>query len=198
MRALLAQEERDTSEGLWLMVNMVTALDGSVSVAGKSGGLAGDADHSHFRALRELADVILVGAGTVRAEKYHTPQLAKDVQAARVAEGRRDNPRLVVVTRNPVADLDAEFVTLDNPPDQVAGLARTWGPLVLCEGGPTLVKSLLDVPIREWFVTIAPKLAGSEHKGIAMPGFEPRDLHLARVAAVDDYLLLRYLDGGST
>ena len=50
--------------------NMVASLDGGTTVHGRSGGLGNAADEHLFALLRDLADVVLVGAGTVRAERY--------------------------------------------------------------------------------------------------------------------------------
>jgi len=49
---------------------MIASVDGATTVAGVSGGLGGGADHDLFALLRSLADVVLVAAGTVRAEGY--------------------------------------------------------------------------------------------------------------------------------
>src|ERR1043165_7544267 len=51
-------------------LNMIASVDGSTAVDGLSGGLGGPADRKVFAALRSLADVVLVAAGTVRAENY--------------------------------------------------------------------------------------------------------------------------------
>src|SRR5437763_6912934 len=51
-------------------LNMIAAVDGATAVDGRSGALGGPADHRVFAALRSLADVVLVAAGTVRAEGY--------------------------------------------------------------------------------------------------------------------------------
>ncbi|WP_278264124.1 pyrimidine reductase family protein [Nocardia sp. AG03] len=56
--------------GPWLRANFVSSIDGAFAVDGVSKGLGTDADHQVFHVLRELAEVILVGAGTVRAENY--------------------------------------------------------------------------------------------------------------------------------
>jgi RibD C-terminal domain len=48
----------------WVVVNMITSIDGATAVDGRSGGLGGPADKAVFRALREVPDVILVGAWT--------------------------------------------------------------------------------------------------------------------------------------
>lgn len=54
--------------------NMVASADGAVSIGGRSGGLSGPADKMIFSVLRSLTDVILVGAGTARAEHYRPVQ----------------------------------------------------------------------------------------------------------------------------
>ena len=63
---------------------MVATVDGATAVDGRSGGLGGPADKGVFGAIRAVADVILVGAGTVRAERYGSP---------RTPPGRRRCPR---------------------------------------------------------------------------------------------------------
>jgi 5-amino-6-(5-phosphoribosylamino)uracil reductase len=51
-------------------LNMIASLDGATTVSGVSGSLGGPADHALFAVLRSQADVVLVAAGTVRAERY--------------------------------------------------------------------------------------------------------------------------------
>src|SRR4051812_2248584 len=51
-------------------LNMIASADGATAVDGLSGGLGGPPDRKVFAALRSLADVVLVAAGTVRAERY--------------------------------------------------------------------------------------------------------------------------------
>lgn len=53
-----------------MRANMIASLDGGAAIAGRSGGLGNEADQYLFAVLRDLADVILVGSGTVRAERY--------------------------------------------------------------------------------------------------------------------------------
>jgi riboflavin biosynthesis pyrimidine reductase len=53
---------------------MVASIDGAVTLEGRSGGLSGPADKTVFTVLRSLADVVLVGAGTARAEHYRPVQ----------------------------------------------------------------------------------------------------------------------------
>ncbi|MBF6087868.1 pyrimidine reductase family protein [Nocardia cyriacigeorgica] len=54
----------------WVRANFVSSIDGAVTSDGRSAGLGTDADRTVFFALRELADVVLVGAGTARTENY--------------------------------------------------------------------------------------------------------------------------------
>jgi riboflavin biosynthesis pyrimidine reductase len=56
---------------------MVASADGAVTLAGRSGGLSGPADKMIFTVLRSLADLIIVGAGTARAEHYRPVQRAE-------------------------------------------------------------------------------------------------------------------------
>jgi riboflavin-specific deaminase-like protein len=82
----------------WVTVGMIASADGATSLDGVSGPLGGPGDKAVFRTLRSLADVILVGAGTVRAEDYGPPLATPAVRAARRARGQRDVPRLAIVT----------------------------------------------------------------------------------------------------
>ena len=88
-----------------LRLNMVSAVDGAATDAGgTTATLGGPGDQAVFRALRALADGIVVGAGTVRAEGYgpHRPPAA--LAQRRAADGRPVPAPIVVVTRS--GDLD--------------------------------------------------------------------------------------------
>ncbi len=92
-------------------VNMVSSLDGAIAVGGRSGGLGGPADRRLFFVLRSLADVVLVGAGTVRAEGYGPVRLDPALTEARRGRGQRDAPPIAVVTRSCHLDWTAPFFT---------------------------------------------------------------------------------------
>lgn len=101
----------------WLLLNMIASIDGATAVEGVSGGLGGPADKEVFRAVRAVADVILVAAGTARAEQYGPPRTSDAVQAMRRARGQTDRPRLALVSRS--LELDPElavFAEADEPP----------------------------------------------------------------------------------
>jgi riboflavin biosynthesis pyrimidine reductase len=83
----------------WVRAMMVMALDGAAAGPdGLSGSISGEADQAVFAAVRRYADAVLIGAGTLRTERY-TPMRAQeaDVQA-RQEQGLGPAPRLVIVS----------------------------------------------------------------------------------------------------
>jgi riboflavin-specific deaminase-like protein len=83
----------------WLRVNFVTSLDGAVTRDGYSEGLSGPADKRVFGLLRMLCDALLVGAGTIRHEKYGPVRLDERRRAWRREHGLAEYPTPVVVSR---------------------------------------------------------------------------------------------------
>ena len=83
----------------WVRAMMVTTLDGAAAGPdGLSGSISGAADQVVFAAVRRQADAVLIGAGTLRAERY-TPMRAKAEDAeARREQGLAPAPRLVIVS----------------------------------------------------------------------------------------------------
>ena len=83
-------------DGPWLRANMVASADGAAMLEGLTSGLSSRADRRLFALLRTLADVIVVGAATVRAEKYkpvRQHELWPDLRP-----GRTPTPPIAVVT----------------------------------------------------------------------------------------------------
>lgn len=98
-------------EGL-VRANMVSSLDGAVrDASGKSAGLSSAADKRVFGALRAWCDVVLVGAGTVRAEGYGPARPSEARQRLRVARGQAAVPVIAVVSRSLDLDLDTPLFT---------------------------------------------------------------------------------------
>ena len=204
----------------YVRVNFVASLDGAVSVDGRSGGLGNAADKTVFHLLRELAEVVLVGAGTVRTEKYNGVQ--------RNTRGRDTPPPVAVVTgtadldpasrlftdtvvppliltlesapagrRAALADAGGEVVVLPRltPDLLLAELGRRGLDRVLCEGGPSLLGALQAADaVDELCVTVAPLLVGGESGRIAHgpAGVPPRRMALVGALHADDALLLHY------
>lgn len=86
-------------DGPWLRTMMVMTLDGAtVGPDGLSGSISGPADKRVFMETRRLSDAVLVGAGTIRSERYK-PMIARpEWQEAREALGLAPAPQIVVVS----------------------------------------------------------------------------------------------------
>lgn len=92
-------EDRDTP---MLRANFISSLDGAATENGRSGGLGNADDKLVFDTLRLLADVIVVGAGTVRVEGYTGVELSAEDVAWRADHGLSEQPPVAVVS----AELD--------------------------------------------------------------------------------------------
>lgn len=84
----------------YVLANMVGGLDGCAAVSGRVGELSSAADARLFTELRSVADVVLVGARTVREERYGPVQLPDRLRQERTEHGRPPTPRIAVVTRS--------------------------------------------------------------------------------------------------
>ena len=84
-----------------LRINMVSSLDGAISMNGRAKGLSSTVDQSIFHVLRSLADIILVGAGTMRDEE----------KQLRVSNDQQEIPPIAIVTRSGKIDLSSKFFT---------------------------------------------------------------------------------------
>ena len=103
------------TSGVHVRANMVSTVDGAATGASRvSGSINGPADFRVFRVLRALADVVLVGAGTVRAERYTPLEVPAELRAARAALGRADALELAVVTAS--GELPDSLLDTDRPP----------------------------------------------------------------------------------
>jgi riboflavin-specific deaminase-like protein len=182
--------DRARPERPYLIVNMVSSLDGKATIEWRTRGLSTELDRQLFHHLRTQADAILVGAGTVRVERYGRMTKTDELRAKRVSEGLAPDPLAVIVSGR--LDLPADLPLLNEPEQKVViatasdatleGLGRQVEyarvgddlPLLmarlredhgvrsmLCEGGPTLNSHLLAAGlVDELFLTLNPKLAG--------------------------------------
>lgn len=112
----LASDDRPVTETRpWVMANMVSSVDGAFAVDGRSGGLGTPDDKVVFHALRGLADVVLVGATTARAERYRRPSPVEEASWIREGRHQQPAPRLVLVSRSGHIPADQPFLTGDGP-----------------------------------------------------------------------------------
>lgn len=109
-RAYVDVSRTPPPERPWVLANFVATIDGSIAVDGRVGSLSSPLDKQVFRLLRAVADVVLVGAGTVRAERYGPVRL--DDVSREVREGRVP-PAVAVVSRS--LDLDWSWPLFTDP-----------------------------------------------------------------------------------
>lgn len=165
----------------WLRVNMVSTLDGAVTgESGRSAGISNDVDRRVFELLRELSDVVVVGAGTARIEGYRPADkpLVVVSRSGRVPEKLRDvEPgRVILATCQHAPELAASRELL--PPGDLLLLGSHRVDLsalrqrleergfenILCEGGPHLLRDLLDQGVvDELDATVVPRLVSGLH-----------------------------------
>jgi riboflavin biosynthesis pyrimidine reductase len=100
----------------WVTGHMVAGLDGTASVDGRVGSLSTRPDQALFRRMRQIADIVLVGAETVRREGYGPVRLDEQAQAQRRRQGQSPTPPLAVVSRSLVFDWAAKAFS-DAPED---------------------------------------------------------------------------------
>ena len=85
--------------GPWVRALFVMALDGAAAGPdGRSGSISGPADRRVLGAVRRWSDAVVVGAATMRAERYNPMRVSETVAAERLAAGQQMAPRLVVVS----------------------------------------------------------------------------------------------------
>jgi riboflavin biosynthesis pyrimidine reductase len=167
-----------------------------------------------FAAIRSLADVILVGAGTVRAENYGPPRVparlaivSASLDLAPTAKVFSGGYRPIVLTasdadptRRQALEAVADVIIAgDTRVDIRAALAHLSG-VVVCEGGPSLNGQLINEGlVDEMCLTVAPLLVSGDSARIAhgpAPA-QPRRLQLRHILEADNCLFLRYINDAS-
>lgn len=99
--------------------NAIGSLDGAATTGGTSGGLGGPGDRRLFAVQRELADVIVVGVGTARAENYGGARMSVAQRQRRAARGQSEIPPVALVTRSGVVEHDLAVLTTSEVPPLV-------------------------------------------------------------------------------
>jgi riboflavin-specific deaminase-like protein len=182
--------ERAPAGRPYVALNMISSLDGKATIDWRTKGLSSDLDRELFHTLRTQADAVMVGAGTVRAERYGRIAKSDQHRDLREREGLARDPLAVVVSAR--LDLPADLPILNEPEQRVviatgsdaelpelpaevvyerigddlpllmARLREQHGVRsIVCEGGPTLNSYLLAAGlVDELHLTLNPKLAG--------------------------------------
>jgi riboflavin biosynthesis pyrimidine reductase len=95
---------------------MVAGLDGTASVGGRVASLSTTPDRALFPRMRQIADIVMVGAETVRREGYGSVSLTEDARAQRRSKGQTPTPAVAVVSQSLAFDWTAKVFT-DAPAD---------------------------------------------------------------------------------
>ena len=105
------------SERPYVVLNMVSSADGKAAIEGRTRGLGNAADRELFHHLRTQADAVMVGAGTLRAERYGRLVRDERLREKREREGLAADPLAVVVSGR--LDLPADLPLLQDPDSRV-------------------------------------------------------------------------------
>jgi riboflavin biosynthesis pyrimidine reductase len=155
----------DWQDGPCLRALMLTTLDGAAAGAdGHSRSISTPADRDVMSAVRRLADAVVVGAGTLRAERYGPLHAQPDAVPERRAQGLADAVRLVVVT-----------ASLDLPWDWEVFTASDVPPLVVTAQGadPERLRAAQD----RTDVDVVAAADGGVDPGAAVAALHARGLH---------------------
>ena len=211
--AALASEQRP-----YTFFNFVSTLDGRAALDGSTRPLGGPADLEMLLALRTVADAVLIGPGTVRAEGYGrlvSPARRPGPPPPAVLISRRfdipweaglfaaaDQPVIVYTSADagdaPEVAAPVEVVRLApcSPAAALADLRARGVRALLSEGGPTLFGGLLaDGLVDELFLTLSPMITGDEDELAIVSGprlADPTRLALRWVLRAESELFLRY------
>ena len=195
----------------WVRAMMVTTLDGAaVGPDGLSGSISGEADKLVFDAVRRNADAVLIGAGTMRAERYGPFRgRARLAIASKTLDLPWDEPVFTESRERPLIltgpDTDTssvpetcEVVTVGDEPDafltalEDRGLAR-----IVCEGGPMLLGGLVSHGlVDEADITVSPTMSGNEHSPDAPTLSDVAKFELVHLLTEDGFLMGRYVRAG--
>jgi riboflavin biosynthesis pyrimidine reductase len=163
LAGIYAHPDGSGARPTWVRANMITSVDGAVSVQGRSSGLSGVADKLVFGLLRSLADVILVGAETARAEHYGLARIWPQVRPDRPV------PPIAIVTKRLTLDLDSPIIQGNGGPRTIVlttTQAATDRVELASKTADVIIAGDHEVPA----TAIVDKLAGLGHRKILIEG----------------------------
>lgn len=197
----------------WLRVNMVSTVDGAATGDdGTSRSINNGVDKMVFDLLRDLADALVVGAGTIRIEGYAVGRkpLVVVSRSGSVPPTQREaaSGKVLMATVATAPYLDEAREILGKDHVLVLGshrvdLARLKDELVLrgfrhllSEGGPHLLRDLLDQGVAdELDATLVPRIVSGSNPRITDGPPVDVPLRLTTLIEQDGTLLARWLVG---
>jgi riboflavin-specific deaminase-like protein len=94
----------------YVIANMVSSVDGSATLAGKSAGISSDSDRNLFHELRTQVDAVMAGTTTIGKESYGPLVRNDELRERRIAAGLAPSPVAVTATRSMALPLDAPLL----------------------------------------------------------------------------------------
>jgi len=82
----------------YLITNFAVTLDGQATIGGRSGPIGSESDTAMLVALRTRVDAVMIGAGTMRAERYGRVIADPAKRERREREGLPHDPLMVIVS----------------------------------------------------------------------------------------------------
>jgi 2,5-diamino-6-(ribosylamino)-4(3H)-pyrimidinone 5'-phosphate reductase len=116
MRLMIEDVYRDifssthSLERPYVVINMVVSLDGKVTVQGKASSIGSSMDRTLMRNLRAQVDAVMVGAGTLRAEKLRL-DVPEELAGERASRELEPQPLGVIVAGSGDVPLPRNLVT---------------------------------------------------------------------------------------
>ncbi|MQY06144.1 hypothetical protein ACRB68_42250 [Actinomadura sp. RB68] len=197
----------------WLRANMIMTLDGGIQYKGNTSAIGYPADWELMQRLRMLADVVVMGATTVREYDAFPADAPPLAIVSRSLDLDFDGPIFDKAHRRPIV-ITCEAA----PPDRLrlaedradvlicgsasADIGRALSELtarghqrLLCEGGPTLLAEVAAAGwLHELCLTLSPVItAGDAARILDGPVIDLQRMRFQHAIPDGDYLFLRYL-----
>ena len=202
----------------YVIINMVSSIDGKTAIAGKSARLGSGTDRQTMRNLRAKADAVMIGANTLRAEKLSLglddPEGPQPLAVVLTASGDLpleenlvlpESQKLLLIGPKPTVGRfgpEGALALPANPSGAIdlkaalAALKAEYGvSLLLVEGGPSLNHALISADlVDQLFLTVAPILASATRDETILEGHElgQSAARLRSVHLAHDELFLSY------
>jgi riboflavin biosynthesis pyrimidine reductase len=202
------------AEAPWVRAMMVMSLDGVITGPdGRSGSISSKTDRDIMRIVREESDAVLIGASTMRAERY-SPMLGRSRIAivSKTLDLPWDEPAFRESTHTPIVITDgsapadrmqlaadhADLLVLGDldrdPGMMITALHERGLSRIICEGGARLLGSLVEVDaVQEFDIAVSPIFMGAGQVLLEAHLEKPKHLRLMHVIEDDGFIFTRYL-----
>jgi riboflavin biosynthesis pyrimidine reductase len=196
----------------WLRLNLIGSVSGSAAgVDGTSETLTNKTDRMILRIIRDLSDVVLVGAASVRAEGYFVPRHAAlavvtgsgDLSGHRIRSGGQRGALVIVcptsavpTVRRTLGDTAASIIEVSDDNGRMTahgiidGLRSAGYRSIVCEGGPGLAAQCVNAGlVDEFCLTTSPVLNGASLPLFGGHEFAERQLTLTQLLSDESSFL---------